>query len=261
MDSKEQTVRLVKMQKLATETSEAQALVESAPTRIAEIEERFRERNAEYVAVKERYDVVDTDQKTRQAELAVLEESRKKWMEDLMQVQNQREYSAILKEIDLVKSRISEHEDAILKDMEEIEKLKVDLASHESHIQEERKIVEQELADLRAAVINAEKRIEYCIGERKALESGLPDDMVLTVHRVEELRQGVFLAEAIDGTCQSCYVRVRPQAYQEIKQASAVHACGSCRRFLYHPSAVDTGAGEETCQEVDPAAIQTVNGS
>ena len=137
----------------------------------------------------------------------------------------------------------------------------VDLASHESHIQEERQVVEQELSDVREAVANAEERIKFCIGERKALEAGLPDDMVLTIHRVEELRQGIFLAEATDGTCQACYVRVRPQAYQEIKQASAVHACGSCRRFLYHPSAVKTVNGDETGAEVDPAAVQAVNGS
>ena len=53
-----------------------------------------------------------------------------------MQVKNQREYAAMLKEIDSVKAQISDHEEAILTDMEEIEKLKVELATHEEHIAE-----------------------------------------------------------------------------------------------------------------------------
>ena len=47
-------------------------------------------------------------------------------------------------------------------------------------------------------------------------------------------RQGIFLSKADNGTCQSCFVRIRPQVFQEIKLASKVHTCDSCRRFLYH---------------------------
>jgi predicted nucleic acid-binding Zn-ribbon protein len=260
VDSKQQTVSLVKIQHLATERREAKAYVESAPARIEEIENRFRERNAEYVAVKDRYDELDTDQRTRNGELTTLEESRKKYMDDLMQVQNQREYSAMLKEIDIVKARISEHEDAILKDMEELETLKVDLEKHAEHIQEERKLVEKELAEVRARVEESEERIRVCTAERERLESGLPETLVLNIQRVEEMRRGIFLARAEDGTCQSCYVRVRPQVYQEIRQATAIHSCGNCRRFLYYPPTVEADLAGESGSEEQAPGVEVVNG-
>ena len=38
-------------------------------------------------------------------------------------------------------------------------------------------------------------------------------------------------------SCSACHVRLRPQVYQEIRQASKIHMCGSCRRYLYAEAA------------------------
>ncbi len=155
MEVRDQLLRLVRLQEVLREIRAANDLVNAAPHRKEEIENRFRERNAEYVAVQQRADALATDQSTRSVELATLEESRKKYMDDLMGVQNQREYAAMLKEIDSVKSRIAEHEDAILKDMEEIESVKEELATHADHISAERELVKKECAEVEAASVDA----------------------------------------------------------------------------------------------------------
>jgi predicted nucleic acid-binding Zn-ribbon protein len=136
----------------------------------------------------------------------------------------------------------------------------VDLEKHEAHIQEERKIVEKELTDVREAVSSAEERIRVCAEERKALESALPEALVDNIQRVESMRQGIFLAKAEDGTCQACYVRVRPQVYQEIRQASEIHSCGNCRRFLYYPPAVEADLEGPARSEEESPGMEVVNG-
>jgi len=247
MDAKEQILKLVRLQAVALEIRDARAVVAAAPGRIEEIENRFRERNAEYVAVKDRHDELERDNRQRNLELEALEESRKKFMDDLMQVQNQREYAAILKEIDTVKARISDHEDRVLANMGELETLREDLAARASHIEEEREKVAAETATVGAEVAAAEQVVERATGERERLEGELPDALVGTVRRVEDSRQGLFVAEVRSGTCQACFVRIRPQAFQEIKLGARLHACGSCRRFLYWPEMVpDDGRGEDS---------------
>jgi predicted nucleic acid-binding Zn-ribbon protein len=230
----EQLVRLVRIQDLVTRTRQARELVENAPQRLEEIEQRFRERNAEYVAARERYEALEADQRHRSSELAGLEENRKKYMDDLMQVSNQREYAAMLREIDTVKSQISAHETAILEDLEEIEGAKSDLATHEEHIQEERKRVAVEREQVEQAAAAAREEIERLTAERKAIEAELPGGVVAAVERLETGRAGHFLAGAEDGICQSCFVRVRPQVYQEIRLAARIHTCSNCRRILVH---------------------------
>jgi hypothetical protein len=121
LNAKDSLTRLLTIQNLARQIRRATEEIDNAPARIEEIEGRFRERNTEYVSLRDRYEEIESDRRVRDDELVDLEESRKKFMADLMQVKNQREYAAMLKEIDVVKARIAEHEDAILKEMEEAE--------------------------------------------------------------------------------------------------------------------------------------------
>jgi predicted nucleic acid-binding Zn-ribbon protein len=251
--AKEQLLSLLRVQELANGIRAAQQILEEAPGKIETIEQHFRDRNAEYVAIKDRYAELDQDQRLRSGELSTLEESKTKFMADLMQVKNQREYAAMLSEIDTVKAHISDHEEAILRDMEEIEKLKGELETHEQHIAAERESVAKERAAVEADAKEAQAQIDRLKQERAAVEAGLPRDVRSAIRRLEPRRQGIFLAMAESGTCQSCYVRVRPQVFQEIKAAVAVHSCESCKRFLYHPSLKESASGVATSDGIEAA--------
>lgn len=245
MEAKEQLKRLLRIQDLALDVRGARAVADGAPARVEEIEARFRERNAEYVAIQARHDELDLDQKSRTQSLAELEESRRKYTDQLMQVKNQREYAAVLKEIDSVKGQAADHEEAVLKAMDELETLTSDLEARAAHIQEERAKVAEEIADVEREAKNAAERAERSEGERAAIEVELPRDLVDAVRRVEEARQGIFLARAEGQVCQSCYVRIRPQVFQEIKLSARIHSCGNCRRFLYYEPALRAGTAAE----------------
>jgi predicted nucleic acid-binding Zn-ribbon protein len=247
--ARDHLLSLLRIQELALEIARANETLEHAPQRIEQIEGQFRERNAEYVALKERHDELDADQRTRSGELTELEARRKKFMEDLMEVKTQREYAAMLKEIDSVKAQISDHEESILKDMEEIEKLKVELETNSEHIEKEREAVDKERAEVEAEAASARELIEAKGSERAGFESKLPAEMLKTLRRLEPTRQGIFLTKAENATCQSCFVRVRPQMFQEIRQAQVVHTCGNCRRFLYYEPSLKAEP------EVDPAGV------
>ena len=260
MDAKAQLQRLLRIQELALEIQAARSIVAKTPARIEEIEGRFRERNAEYVAMTGRHEELEKDQRDRTGELAVLEQSLKKYMEDLMNVKNQREYAAMLKEIDTVKSQTSAHEDAVLANMEEIEKLKTDLLALASHIREERVIVEKECVQVEADASAAREQVARCESERSRIESELPGDLVDNLRRVEEMRQGIFLVKADKELCQACFVRVRPQAYQEIRQGVRIHTCSSCRRYLYYEPALRPVAADVPPVEAGSAGIEATNG-
>jgi predicted nucleic acid-binding Zn-ribbon protein len=217
LEVKDQLLRLVRLQEIAMEVRSARALMDGAPSRVEEIEAQFRERNEEHKA---------------------------KYMADLMQVQNQREYAAMLKEIDAVKAQIAEHEEAILSDMEEIETVKVELATHEEHIKTERERVDKERSDVEAAADAARQSIATLEDERSSLENELPLSLVGSVRRLEESRQGQFLSKAEEGVCHSCFVRVRPQGFQEVKLAIKIHYCSNCRRLLYHEPTLKRMAAE-----------------
>jgi predicted nucleic acid-binding Zn-ribbon protein len=259
-DARNQLTSLLKIQELALEIQAAKSVVDGAPARIEEAESRFRERNAEYVEIKERYDAIEADRSARSLELGTLEDSRQHYQDSLMQVKNQREYAAALKEIDAVKSRIGDHEEAILKSMEEVETLKSDLEARAAHIEAERAIVDRERTDVETAVADALARIEGATAERAVIEASLPTSLVANVRRVEEGRKGLFLVKAERDSCSAC------QVYQEIKQASKIHICGNCRRYLYFeatmnaPPAPAQGASPSSGMPPQSPEVEAVNG-
>lgn len=264
-DARTQLMSLLRIQELALDIQAARTVVDGAPGKIEEAEGRFRERNAEYVAIKERYDAIEADRNQRSQELSTLEESRQHYQDSLMQVKNQREYAAALKEIDAVKARIGENEDAILKSMDEVETLRSDLEARAAHIESERAIVDRERADVEAAVAEALGRIERASAERAEVEAALPSSLVANVRRVEEGRKGLFLVKAERESCSACHVRLRPQVYQEIRQASKIHICGNCRRYLYFEATMKAPpAASETAGTPAPpprgSEVETVNG-
>jgi hypothetical protein len=259
VDAKGQLDRLLRIQDLAIEILAARRVVEAAPAKIEAIEARFRERNAEYVALRDRHAELERDTRDRNGELDTLGETLRHFMDGLMQVKNQREYSAVLKEIDTVRAQKAGHEEAVLKNMEEIETLAAELASRAAHIAEERTQVESERAEVEAEAEAARARVAAGEADRARNEAELPRDLVDAVRRVEELRQGVFLARADKEMCQACFVRVRPQVFQEIRQCARIHSCANCRRYLYFEPALRSRPASAV--GADPAGIEASNGS
>jgi len=254
-DARNQLKSLLKIQELALEIQAAKLVVDGAPAKIEDAENRFRERNAEYVEIRERYEAIDADRRARSLELSALEESRQHYQDSLMQVKNQREYAAALKEIDSVKARIGEHEEAILSSMEEVEALKSDLEARAAHIETERAIVDREREEVEAAVVDAHASTERAAALRVEIEAGLPAALVANVRRVEEGRKGLFLVKAEREACSACHVRLRPQVYQEIKQAAKIHICGNCRRYLYFEAAMNAAAVPAPAQGTSSSAV------
>ena len=261
MEVKVQLQKLLRIQELALEIRAATAIVAGTAGRIEEIEGRFRERNAEYVALKDRHEEIERDRREREGETAVLRETLKKYTDGLMQVKNTREYAAVLKEIDTVKAQIAGHDDAILTGMAEFETLAADLADRAAHIGEERAAVESERLQVESDAAAANDQILRCGTERAGIESALPADLVDSVRRVEEARQGIFLAKADKESCTACFVRVRPQVFQEIRQAVRIHSCASCRRFLYFEATLRPTASAQVMGSKAPAVEASDGGA
>jgi hypothetical protein len=73
------------------------------------------------------------------------------------------------------------------------------------------------------------------------------------------------MSSVTDGICQSCFVRVRPQVFQEIKLASKLHYCSNCKRLLFHEPTVEALAAEQSGAgspeaHPSPEGAEAVNG-
>jgi predicted nucleic acid-binding Zn-ribbon protein len=178
---------------------------------------------------------LDESQKARrqhEGDLQALEAKRSKYKGQLMEVKTNKEYTAMLHEIEGVEREIRELEDKILAEMERAESLQAEVKREEAVFKEAQSRHAAEARSLEARARALEEQARRLTAERDAIASQVPEDSLELFRRVARLR-GTAVAEARDEMCQLCHMKLRPQMYVDVKRNDAVTQCPSCSRILY----------------------------
>jgi predicted nucleic acid-binding Zn-ribbon protein len=80
-------------------------------------------------------------------------------------------------------------------------------------------------------------------GERKTLVSSLDPKVFAMFESVARRRHGVAMAQARDGICTICHVRLRPQIFNTVLRNEEILQCDSCGRILYYVPGPPASAG------------------
>src|SRR4030095_4477609 len=125
------------------------------------------------------------------------------------------------------------HEDRLLEHMEQAETFAVELKAAEGALKTEQADVarEQKILDAERAAVEQEKR--RLTGRRGELIRVLSRDALALFERIAHGRKGVAVAEARDGLCTVCHVRLRPQVFNDARRNDSLVQCESWPRILY----------------------------
>ena len=75
--------------------------------------------------------------------------------------------------------------------------------------------------------------IDQTTAEREKLVADIDRRVLAIFETTAKGRKGVAVAEAKDGLCTICHVRLRPQVFNEVRKNESIIQCDSCRRILY----------------------------
>ena len=113
-----------------------------------------------------------------------------------------------------------------------LKKAETDLAGEQKAIDADRRAMTAEHGVLQTSLDRISR-------ERAELVAALDKQVLSTFEAVSRKRNGVAVAEARDGICTICHVRLRPQVFNNILKNDQIIQCDSCNRIMYHvPKAV-----------------------
>jgi uncharacterized protein len=232
--------RLIALQRLDTTAENARRTLADEPERERAFEARLETARQQVAAAKSRLTENQNARRTIEKDVAVHQGRLSKFREQAMAVKTNVEYHAVQKEITFAQTEIRALEDKILERMLEadeqtaaVKKAEADLASEQKAIEAARKAMATEHAQLNAA-------LEQIVGERAELVAALDKALLGTFELVSRRRNGVAVAEAQDGICTICHVRLRPQVFNTVRRNEQIVQCDSCQRFLYFVPKVAT---------------------
>jgi len=225
---------LIRFQELNLKIVDLEGRTQRIPEEIEALNQTLEE-TRQALAEKER--LIEEDQ-ARQRELdlevASLRDKLSQYKTQLMEVKTNKEYQAMLHEIESAERKIEAKEDQILEGMMAIEEReKVVQEVQREHEKEEKKILGKQ-SQLESFGAQAESEIVDLRKERGQLEGEMPEELTQQYQRIASVRDGVALAEAKDQSCQGCHVKLRPQLFTEIRTSQRIITCENCNRFLYY---------------------------
>ena len=233
--------KLVQLQKADAELRRVETALQEVPRQRALAEERLKQERQRLDLAKESLQESQKARRQHEGGLQDLETKRSKYKGQLMDVKTNKEYTAMLHEIENVEREIKAREDQILLEMERAETLGADVKREEAVFKtaEEQHKIEARRLDERQKTFESERA--QLKQARDAVAHGLGDDLLELYGRVARLR-GSAVAEAKDEMCQVCHVKLRPQMYMNLKHNAEIVQCPACNRILYFEPPVPVAA-------------------
>jgi predicted nucleic acid-binding Zn-ribbon protein len=119
-----------------------------------------------------------------------------------------------------------------------LKKAEADLAAEQKAAAADRKSMTAEHAELQAAV-------DRIAAERTALVGALDKSLLAMFEQVARKRNGIAVAEARDGVCTICHVRLRPQVFNSIRRNDSILQCDHCNRIMFFAAAPAAAAAPD----------------
>ncbi len=168
-----------------------------------------------------------------EAGLRALDEKERALKLKMPGIRTNEEYSALLKEMDATKKEREQMEDRSLLDMERLEKLRAELPALEAAYRDGEAAVAAERDALKAEHEALEADLLKCKKDRQALQSSIHQGWFRKYNTIAAQRNGLAVAPVKGGTCQGCFVGVRPKLVQDLHYGEEVVFCEGCQRVLY----------------------------
>ena len=228
-----QLEKLVQLQRTETRLKELQAALDDVPRQRDAQEQALLAERGRLDAARSELEHSQRTRRQKEGELQALETKRDKYKGQLREVKTNKEYTAMLHEIEGVEREIRAVEDAILVELERAEGLETAVRNEQADFRQAEERHKAELARLAVQQRQLEEQLAAAQAERDGVAAGLPGEMVERFQRVAKVR-GTAVAEAKDGLCLQCHVQLRPQLFMEVKRNEELIQCPSCSRVLFY---------------------------
>ena len=151
----------------------------------------------------------------------------------LPDIQTQKEYVAVLKEIDAAKKSNRDLEDQLQGKQQEI----ASLEEEQREKQQDLDAIEEQSAARGAELNKLLEESEATLAKRNAtretVAAELPKSLLRKYQALFKRRGGMALALARNGACLGCNMQLPPQQFNKLLQVSELQTCPHCNRILY----------------------------
>ena len=243
---KSELEKLIELQKTDTNIRELKKSIESAEERRAGLEKEFERHASSISEIQAKRDAAQAARAELEKQIAENKVYIERAERNLKNSQNQKEYETAMRETDALQKQVSALETKVLEKMTEIEEVEKVLEERSDEINSLEANRNSAFKEFDAELNKNKKEYEVETKKRHEVFVTLPARMASIYNRLaQRSRDGIAVAEVINGSCSACFMALRPQMQVELKTSDQIITCESCTRILYI-SPESKSAGQES---------------
>ncbi len=151
----------------------------------------------------------------------------------LPQIKTQKEYVAVLKEVDTAKKLAKDLQANIDAKNEILTSLSADKDEKDGELTTHTEQADARCAEIDASLVAVNKQLAVRTRQREALLEELPKAMRKRYELLMARRAGVAVVEARGGACTGCHMHLPPQMFNSLFVVNEVQSCPHCNRLLF----------------------------
>ncbi len=225
--------RLIRLQALDLEIREAQSLLDSIPSQTETINQKITSGSQTVAQAKDKLAANQKNRRELESEVKDIKVRITKHKSQQSQVKSNKEYGALLKEIEDDQHRIDDLEETIIQEMLRADDIEFEIKAALDVQAKEKKVLESEKEALFQKKAEAETRLQALNRDKDALLPEIAADQLALYQRIIRKKGGIALSLIKGDFCALCHMRVRPQMLNELLEKDKLIICENCGRILY----------------------------
>ncbi len=250
-----QIEQLVVLQKVDDEIVLLEEELKTAPEEVSSLEARFRTLEEEGDVLNEKIQFLTEQQKRLDGEIETDSLRLKKSKNKLMMVGNNKEYHAMMREMDNLEKQNRTREEektAISEELSRQLEARRTLDERMAGLQAELDTAKAGLEDRLAA---ARTRLQELAGLRGEAGQAVPQPILKRYEFIRSRLKNPVIVPVTTGICSGCHISITPQSFIELQKGVQILSCPNCQRLIYWSNHVPPEEPAETAEKV-PAEPQ-----
>jgi predicted nucleic acid-binding Zn-ribbon protein len=235
-----QLQQLILLQKLDDEIVEHRKQLADIPVQIDSEFEELEDKKKILSIAKEEIDTLQKNRKAIESEVQGENDHMAKAKTKLPAVKTNKEYTAILSEVDAIKKKVEGLEDKELEIMEVLEDKQKGLPAIEKKCKEEDSHFQEYKTKKADELDRVTKEMNPLLAKRETVKSQIDTVIFQRYEKVAKSRGGKAVVSLQENICQGCFQQILPQMVINVKVGESIHQCSSCLCFLYWEEVSET---------------------
>ncbi|MGD9279693.1 MAG: C4-type zinc ribbon domain-containing protein [Desulfobacterales bacterium] len=232
--TKEQILSLVNLQRIEIEISSIKTKIGNVDQRLGKLDESLRDFKQVIDDQESVIDELNHKYRSYETDVRMNLDGIKKSEAKLSSVKTNKEYQALLKEIDDLKEKNSNLEDVMIEFLDRIEDAENTLNAKMTEYSELQARLNNEKETIQEETETGKRQLENLDVELNSVVAEIDAGLLAIYNKTKSLQgNGIAIVAVKDAICQGCNMNIPPQMYNELQRGDSLKKCPICDRIIY----------------------------